>query len=486
MKNINKHIYTFLISVGLITSCDMSLDLQPISEIGEGSFYQTDADFVTAMVACYNGLQAPLANEWALTELRSDNTRLHNSQTSSNTYIPLRELDLMTFTSEHLHIYNYWADTYQNISRINTVTDRLQDIESPSLRDQLEGEASFLRAYHYFNLVRLFGEVFLVDRRISAQEATQMNVASTESLYQFIIEDLTKAVDLLPTSYGSSDIGKATSWSAKALLAKVYRDLKDYDAAIPLFEDLIQNSGAQLLTGTNAFQQVFSINNEMNNEILFAVRYKAGGLGIGSPFANYFAPLNSGSFVVNGDGDHFNRPTDELLSQYTDFDLRKETTFKTGYLGGNGSFIADPYVYKFFSDVAISEDGENDFPIIRFADILLLYAEALNEVGRTSEALPYLNQVRVRAGLEAYQASEIVSADDFTDKLLQERRLELAFENQRWYDLLHYGLVEQTLDEQFQTEAFYSEYTFGIDAVQSDKLYLPLPQREVDIFNQTP
>ena len=146
--------------------------------------------------------------------------------------------------------------------------------------------------------------------------------------------------------------------------------------------------------------------------------------------------------------------------------------------------MEDPFVYKFFSNVSISQDAENDFPILRYADILLLYAEALNENGKTAQALPFLNQVRTRAGLSPYTMDEVSSKADFTEKLLLERRLELAFENHRWFDLVHYGLVKETLDTQFQTEVFYEEYVFGIAPVENDKIFLPIPQRELDIFNQ--
>ena len=484
MKDISKNICAFLLSVGMLTGCDLSLDLQPISEIGEGSFYQTDSDFTTAMVAAYNGMQAPLTNEWALTELRSDNSRVHNSQTSSNIYIPLRELDLMTFTSEHLYIYNYWADTYQNISRVNTILDKLDNVESPELQEQLLAESKFIRAYHYFNLVRLFGEAFLVDTRISAQDAKEMTVSSSNELYQFIISDLNAAASMLPPSYGPEYAGRATSWAAKALLAKVYRTQKKFAEAAPILKDIIDNSPARLLVGENGYASVFSTSNELNAEIIFAVRFKSGGLGIGGPFANYFAPQNSGSYVINGDGDHFNRPSDDLISQFSENDLRLNTTFLPGYNGAGGAFVPDPYVSKFFYDVSISDDAENDIPIIRFADILLMYAEALNETGNTSLGLDYLNTVRMRAGLDGYDISEVDSKQAFTEKLLLERRLEFAFENQRWFDLVLYNMVEETLNTQYETEVFYSEYTFGISPVQSDKLLLPLPQREVDIFNQ--
>ncbi|GAA0877445.1 RagB/SusD family nutrient uptake outer membrane protein [Algoriphagus jejuensis] len=482
MKKLTRNIFAGLISLGFLTSCE--LDLQPISEIGEGSFYQTDADFNTAMVAAYSGLQAPILNEWALTELRSDNTRLHNSQTASNIYIPLRELDLMTYTAEQANVYTYWSDTYHNISRVNTVLDQLDGIKTPALRDQLHGEGAFIRAYHYFNLVRLFEEVFLVDRRISAKEGVGMTPASTEELYQFIISDLTIASNQLPRVYPVTSTGRATSWAAKALLAKVYRTQKKYAESEALLADIITNSGAQLLTGTTGFQQVFSINNEVNKETLFAVRFKAGGLGLGSPLANYFAPQNSGSYVINGDGNHFNKPTDELVALYGPKDLRQTTSLRTGYIGAGGKFVPDNYIYKFYSNPSISQDSENDFPVIRYADVLLLYAEALNEKGNTDMALTYLNQVRQRAGLDAYTMDDVATKEMFIEKLLLERRLELAFENQRWFDLIQFGLVKSTLDKQFETEVFYEEYTFGVDPVQEDKILIPIPQREVDIFNQ--
>ncbi|WP_051287022.1 RagB/SusD family nutrient uptake outer membrane protein [Algoriphagus mannitolivorans] len=482
MKNLTRNILAGLFSLGLLTGCE--LDLQPISEIGEGTFYRTDADFNTAIIAAYSGMQAPILNEWALTELRSDNTRMHNSQTASNIYIPLRELDLMTFTSEQANIYNYWADTYHNISRVNTVLDKLDGIQSQTLRDQLQGEASFIRAYHYFNLVRLYKEVFLVDRRINAKEAVNFTPSTTEQIYQFIISDLTVASAKLPKSYPTASLGRATSWAAKALLAKVYRTQRKYAEAETLLAEIVSGSGAVLLTGSTGFQQVFSISNEMNKEILFAVRFKAGGLGLGSPLANYFAPQNSGAFVINGDGNHFNKPTDELVSLFDEKDLRKTTSFRTGYIGSGGKFVPDNYIYKYYSNPAISQDSENDFPVIRYSDVLLLYAEALMENGKTSMALTYLNQVRQRAGLAAYTMADVDTKEKFIEKLLLERRLELAFENQRWFDLVHFGLVKKTLDQQFKSEIFYNEYTFGVAPVSEDKILIPIPQREVDIFNQ--
>jgi starch-binding outer membrane protein, SusD/RagB family len=482
MKNLTRNILAGLFSLGLLTGCE--LDLQPISEIGEGTFYKTDADFNTAIIAAYSGMQAPILNEWALTELRSDNTRMHNSQTASNIYIPLRELDLMTFTSEQANIYNYWADTYHNISRVNTVLDKLDGIQSQTLRDQLQGEAAFIRAYHYFNLVRLYKEVFLVDRRINAKEAVNLTPSTTEQIYQFIISDLTIAAAQLPKTYPNASLGRATSWAAKALLAKVYRTQRKYAEAEALLADIVTNSGAVLLTGATGFQQVFAINNEMNKEILFAVRFKAGGLGLGSPLANYFAPQNSGAFVINGDGNHFNKPTDELVSLFDDKDFRKNTSFLPGYIGSGGKFVPDNYIYKFYSNPAISQDSENDFPVIRYSDVLLLYAEALMENGKTSQGLTYLNQVRQRAGLTAYTLTDVDTKEKFTEKLLLERRLEFAFENHRWFDLVHFGIVKKTLDQQFKSEIFYNEYTFGVAPVSEDKILIPIPQREVDIFNR--
>ena len=241
----------------------------------------------------------------------------------------------------------------------------------------------------------------------------------------------------------------------------------------------------------NNYADVFSIANEMNAEIIFAVRYKAGGLGLGSPFANTFAPLGSGSNVINGDGDGMNYPTSEL-DTLTNGDLRKPTLIGT-YGTGNATKW---YVTKYLSPVTLVDDAENDWPVLRFADILLMIAEAQ---GYSQSSIDLINLVRARTGLAPYTMFDLTNVAEFEQALSLERRIEFAFENQRWFDLVRFNTTmttvtaEQSMKDHFADEydSHYSEYLPPTPTlaelqgnVTAQKLLLPIPQREIDTNTQ--
>ena len=229
----------------------------------------------------------------------------------------------------------------------------------------------------------------------------------------------------------------------------------------------------------------------MNSEILFTVRYKAGGIGLGSPFANTFAPLGTGSAVINGDGDGLNYPTADL-DTLTNGDLRKPTLIGTF---GTGS-ATKWYVKKFLSPVTLVDDAENDWPILRYADILLMMAEAQ---GYNQAGIDMLNSVRPRAGLPNYTMATLPSVAAFEKALSTERRIEFAFENQRWFDLVRFNTTmttvtaEQSMRDHFAEEyaAHYSNYLPPTPTlaelqgnVTAQKLLLAIPQREIDTNTQ--
>jgi hypothetical protein len=277
-------------------------------------------------------------------------------------------------------------------------------------------------------------------------------------------------------------VGRVNSWTAKALLAKVYLTLNRKADAIPLLQDVITNSGYSLQA---SYANVFSITAEMNSEILFAVRYKAGGLGIGSPFGNLFAPLNSGSAVVNGDGSGYCYPAVELSNQYVTADLRKAVNIAT-YGSGTSARL---YPKKHINTQTVVRDGETDWPLLRYADVLLMLAEAQ---GNTSNSVALINQVRTRAGLPN---ATITNDAQFEAALALERKLEFAFENQRWFDMLRYNTTlttikaEQTLKDHFALmyPLHYTSYPspkLTLAELQAkvtpEKMLLPIPQREID------
>lgn len=503
---------------GILASCSKVIDIDPVSNVGVNAFYRNYNEVSTALTGCYNGLQGPLYNEWMLTELRGTNSLQGVPNSSSTQNIELNDLDMYTLNASHDEVYNYWMATYKNIRAINYVLKSLGVVYAsgqlsvnegsakmdPSQKDQLTGEALFLRAYHYFNLVRLYGGVFLITEPVIPQEAKKTGRSTVADLYQFITADLTKAVTLLPgapyNNQKAADIGRASVWAAKALLAKVYLTTGKKAEALPLLDDVIQQSGYGLLS---SYADVFSIANEMNRELIFAVRYKAGGFGLGSPFANLFAPTGSGNAVVNNDGNGFNFPTNTARSMYrypasgNGKDLRKDVTL--------AQYTASkPYVKKYLSQVVARYDAENDFPVIRFADVLLMKAEALGYDGPAGVSVGLINQVRARAGALNYSGdgdfatvfyqypssgSEAINdAATFTEALLQERRIEFAYENQQFFDMVRLGDPVAILKAHFAAEypLFYVNIRPAIQLedlqshVTANRMLLPIPQREID------
>ncbi len=491
-----------------LLACKKTIDLYPQSNLNTGTYYSNLEEVKAALTGCYNGLQKSLFNEWQLTELRSDNAKQGQPGSTASANRDLSDLDMFIPATSHQGIYNYWLATYNNIRNTNIVLQRLGVVYDPVAgtisfnninipitdadRKQLAGEAMFIRAYHYFNLVRLFGGVFLVYEPISAEQAKTMNRVPVAEIYKLIEADLeTAAISMNGLKFNqvaAANVGRATSWAAKGLLGKVYLTLNRKTDAITQLQDVISNSGYSLLAN---YASVFSISNEMNAEILFTVRYKAGGLGLGSPFANTFAPLGTGSAVINGDGDGLNYPTADLDTA-TNGDLRKPTLIGTF---GSGS-ATKWYVKKFLSPVTLVDDAENDWPVLRYADILLMMAEAQ---GYSQASIDWINSVRPRAGLLNYTMATLTNAAEFERALSNERRIEFAFENQRWFDLVRFNTTlttvtaEQTIKDHYADE-YYAHYRLYLPPtptlaqlqgyVTLEKMLLPIPQREIDTNTQ--
>jgi starch-binding outer membrane protein, SusD/RagB family len=501
MKRIH---YIILLGCFGLFSCKKVIDLYPQSNLNTGTYYSNLDEVKAALSGCYNGMQRSLSNEWQFTELRSDNAKQGAPGSTASANRDYSDLDMFIPSPSQQQIYNYWLATYNNIRNINIVLQKLGVVYDEAAgtftfnaitipiaetdRKQLAGEAMFLRAYHYFNLVRLFGGVFLVHEPISPTVALQMNRATVADIYKLIQADLVTGAASMNTlkfsQIQAANQGRATSWAAKGLLAKVYLTLGRKSEAVTLLQDVITNSGYSL---QSVYANVFSVSNEMNSEILFAVRYKAGGIGLGSHFGNTFAPIGSGSAIINGDGDGLNYPTAEL-DTLTNGDLRKPTLIG---VYGTGT-AAKWYVKKFLSPVTIVDDGESDWPVLRYADILLMMAEAQ---GYGQPGIDLINSVRVRAGLPNHTLTTLSSVALYEQALSTERRIEFAFENQRWFDLVRFNTTlttvtaEQSIKDHYADEyaAHYRLYlppTPTLAELQGyitrDKLLLPIPQREID------
>ena len=333
----------------------------------------------------------------------------------------------------------------------------------------------------YFNLVRVYGDVPLVLKEISISESYDILREPKENVYNQIIADLKEAQDL-PVSYSTAEDGRATQGAAKALLANVYMTLHKYAEAETILAEIINSGRYSLLENTpgslniDGYKNVFSPVNHNSKEGIFEIQFLKGGYGEGSNYANNFAPENSGTNVVavGGTGGN-NIPEMDIYNAYEEGDLRRDFSMSLGYYDNrkNNEWVESRYVCKFMDVPYQNNDASNNYPVIRYADVILMYAEALNQNGKTAEACKYLNMTR-RRGF-GYQTTETSPVDlQTTDKaqfalmVEQERRVELAFENHRWFDLIRTGRAVEVM----RSKGF---------SLNETNLICPIPQKQIDV-----
>lgn len=443
----NKFLILFLLSLVSLSGCKKEfIDLAPPSDLNAKNFYETASDMEQAVNAAYASLRSSGMFGrcfYLFGEMRSDNTAF--------TWLPGNSFETSSIndflmTSANPNVQTMWNDTYNCILRCNIVLDHIANIEMDQNRkDQFTGEVSFIRGLTYFYLVRVFGGVPLVEKQITVPESYQLGRASVQDVYALIIKDLQTAENDLPASYEALEVGRATRGAAQGMLAKVYLTLKEYDSSKIYLEKVIGSGLYDLLPD---YSDLWDLKHENSKESLFEVQYKKGGTGTGSGFANSFAPKFSGTAVVKvGGGGSINSPTDDMAAAYEPGDLRKDISMGWGYINESGDSVKWKYIKKYMDVPFQSGDADNNWPVLRYADILLMYAEVLNELGfePDGKAFECLNKIRSRAGLPPKTADNpdpayrVQDQQAFRLAIEHERRVELAFEDHRWFDLLRTG-----------------------------------------------
>jgi hypothetical protein len=423
--------------------------------------------------------------------MRSDNTwfQYNNADRGREQWEFVDEF-LVPATAEC--ISNFWKNSYIGISRSNDVLDNISNVTgwTDAARDQYKGEAEFLRAFHYFNLVRQFGGVPLrLTSTQSPDAALSKGRATVDEVYTAIIADLKDAADKLPASYAGSNVGRATKGAASTLLAKVYMTQKNYPDALTELRK-VQGLGYSLLPN---YADVFDPNKKNGAESIFEIQYLGSQAGLYSTFMYIFAPYTSGSYVtgdiktsIRGSGSGWNIPTQDMIDSYEAGDKRKDISMGAGYKDADSNFVAIPYVKKYnhgFTDVGRTNDN---FPVLRYADVMLMIAECLNEQAFAAggEAFTLLNDVRARAGLGP--KTGVGSQDAFRDAIFQERKVELAFEDHRWYDLVRSGKAVEVMNAHgVKQKAVSTLIPANGYQLTPNKLLLPIPQTDVNLDNLT-
>ena len=474
MMKINKIIriesWLIILCTFIISCSDEFTLLAPESQRNVDNFYQTKSDFETALSGVYDALQSGGAygnqsdiatggtgGYWMMTEMRSDNT----DQGGDVTGLAAAVAELNEFAETPLSEYTLgaWVGSYLGVARANTLITRITSADlDNTFKNQVIGEALFVRSLFYYNLAMLFGNIPMPLEEILETNPKQTQLSQSQVLTQ-LVTDLTDAAAKI--SGTPSLTGRATKWSALTLLGKVQLHLGNKSEAASALNQVMNSGSFSLLS---KYADLWGPSNENSMESIFEVQFVSGGKGEGSGFTNSFSPSAD---LQTGEGGGRNRPTIDMSRAYEEGDLRFKVSMDTMYVL-NGDTSYQRHVKKYESNPFANFDADNNFIVLRYADVLLMAAEAS---GAGTQAYTYINQVRKRAGLGDISSS---TAGSFEDHLLQERRVELAFENHRWYDLLRFGTAVSTMNAQFAQQGFSI-------TINDNDLVFPIPQREIDI-----
>ncbi|WP_147676652.1 RagB/SusD family nutrient uptake outer membrane protein [Algibacter pacificus] len=459
MKINNSILWMLSLSLLLCFSCEDLLEENPESFIGADQFFKTEEDALSAVYAMYSDL----------TDDHSRNMYILNSYTTDEgTGSPgsINALEQYTFDSTQGTVADFWKDHYKLISNANVILEEIGSIDmDDTLKNSFLGEARFMRALAYFRLVQFFGDIPLVLSATKSIEGINVERSSASSIYDQIIVDLSFAEQNL-LSQDKTEIGRPSNIAATGLLAKVYLTMENWELSAKKSKEVIDSGLFGLMDN---FSEVFKPETQVNKENIFVLNFKSGLPGDQQFELKYYLPRD----LPGARGLSRYHPTEHIYNSFDDQDSRKDWTFFTSYTYQGETYTFTPHWHKFMDYATLSntDDNDTDVPLLRYADILLIYAEALNESnGPVDQAYEAVNLVRRRA----YQVTDAsydlkgLSKESFRAAVWKERKLEFAGEWHRWFDLkrtnrllsIKSEMLGRTVPERYQ--------------------FLPIPQRERD------
>ncbi|NVO21255.1 MAG: RagB/SusD family nutrient uptake outer membrane protein [Bacteroidetes bacterium] len=495
--NFNHALYLML-AVVLLGSCKKFIEDKPVTSLTTGNSYNTASDMENVLAGCYNTFYGTDYYQWEyvmLSDVRSD-----NAYPGGNNEETFFDYDRFILPPSNHHNYVNWGALYNGIARCNILLAKIGDVTDAALTDtrrqQIIGEASFLRAFHYYQLVKMYGGVPIeLESNTADPSITRKARASEKEVYDQIVKDLDVALTNLPDTYGSeASVNKvrATKGSANALLAKIWaqRSDRDYSKVITYCDAVINSSAGYSLMANYA--DLFDGSHYLNSESILEIPFQEGNSSASSwGIELYLAPEDGWQkYCV---------PSKDLVAAYDaeGDNVRKDASiiFMTKDANGQNiswpdenwnpcmdSTVGIPFNYK--QKHPAGWGSGDDYYLIRLADIILLKAEAENESGNQAEAAALVNQIRSRVGLAAISSG--LSQADMKTAILKERRLELAFEAQRWDDLVRNGVATTVMQG-------LNEYTYScvdgapgspvkMDYSKCDQNHwiMPIPQLERD------
>ncbi|WPU97069.1 RagB/SusD family nutrient uptake outer membrane protein [Mucilaginibacter sabulilitoris] len=502
--------YIILMTLGMVSCKKDTLNLVPQTSLSSSSFFKNAAEFNQALTGAYTNLRGVAFMGIYMDEMRSDNTffTIYSADrgTSTSAEAMAEFIDNNISSQEPNTPGNRYGNDYSGISSVNIVLSRLaKSTLAQADKDQISGEALFLRAFYYYDLVQHYGGVPLQLEEVTNIDGAFLPRNSVDDVYNQIVKDLTAAIPLLPVVKTFPQSGRATQGAAKMLLAYAYmsKPTKEYGKAEAALLDITKMNYALLPD----YASVFDPTKKNNQESIFEVQYKIGNDGQQSDFIWRFIPKTTNSEVILGlrgtnargglTSGGWNVPTQEMVDSYEQGDLRlpasiavaegtvanevlTTTAVKSpvgykptpglGYYYFIKKYLHPPYQVEYNTD--------DNWPVFRYSGALLLLAECLVDEGKNGDALQYLNRVRKRAGLPDLAQATKQNVSD-------EMRHELAFENHRWTDLIRNNMAIDVLNAKGVTMkklyGFLLPSTFN---VTQNRLIYAIPFRELQINNK--
>jgi hypothetical protein len=469
-----KNIIFSLAVLFLVSACN-SLDEDPKAFISSTNFYKTTEDADAAVIAIHNAINSSTHTLYnrliqIATEMATDDYEA--GPRARNAHV--RALSNLTHDASNDRMIELWRQSYDGINRANVAIDNIA--KNPNLNSQkdkdLINEAKFLRALLYFNLVRWFGDVPLVLHETTVLTPEAINVSNTPEadVYTQIENDLIDA-EALPVVQQNK--GRVTAGAAKSILAKVYLTEKKWQKAAEKSKEIIDSKVYDLFEN---YADVFNVATKNGKEHIFSAQFKGLTNWNGNMLASTAAPTSVPG--IAGDQADALHKEGKLFEAFAETDKRKYITFAVEFVSPTDgkTYKVTPHFNKYFDPATPTSPGQSskNTPIIRFAEVLLIYAEALNEQngGPTPEAYAAVDRVRTRAGVELLATtSQALSQDAFREAVFEERRKELVYEYQRWFDLARRG-----------PDYFVAKLkAAGKTNAQPKHVHFPIPQRELDL-----
>jgi hypothetical protein len=477
-----------LFTVAVFSSCTKQLDQFPVSNTTTDNFYTNSNDFLQAINGVYSKLRDYPSQSLWLSEMRSDNIAAVSD--GNRDWQAINDFSPNITTTGF--VVSSWSNNFNGIFNANSVLDALTNkgsVLTDSLRTRITAEARYLRAFYYFQSLRLYGGLPIVDKALTATEVATIPRSSVEDVYTFIIADLEYAAANLPAAYTGADLGRATSYAAKGILGLVYLtrsgptygvkgpglNSNEYDKALGLFNEIINSNKFQFLPD---YASIFSYTNEDNKEVIFDVQFMSSSNG--ASFPSFLVPVAywTGQGISNAYGNGYGASnfniSKNLLASYDATDIRKAFNIQLSY--------SNPFVKKYI-DYSKRGTSGTDWPInyivLRYTDVLMMKAECiLHGVGIHGDAVDIVNQVRNRAGLTPV-------ADVTLDNLFEERRKEFLGEGLRWNDLVRSGNAVTIMNNWITGDGITT-----ISAVVPDYVIYPVPAVEISakagLYTQNP